>query len=282
MRTPATSLPTITVVIPSFNQASFLERAIDSVCAQRYPHLELIVVDGGSTDGTRELLERRQADIAHWISEPDGGQTYALNKGFALATGQLRGWLNCDERYRPGALAAIGAAFAEAPDLDLVFGHRVVIDLEGRELGRMRQPSIHPLKYALFASGLLYSDCTFWSAAIHQQTGSLNEAEHPTYAMDFDWFCRLALNVRRWKRVDAYIAEFTEHTARAAFNVPQMRDLARQIRLESFERASISRWRIALASPYYLLRSRFGRLGWRALTTIPSPASVLRVAGYIR
>jgi glycosyltransferase involved in cell wall biosynthesis len=275
-------LPTLSVVIPSFNQAAFLARALDSVIAQDYAGVEIIVIDGGSTDGTRELLERRAGEIARWISEPDEGQTHALNKGFALATGSIRGWLNCDERYRPGALRAVGEAFAAQPKLDVVFGHRVLVDEAGHEIGRARQPSMHPAKYALFASGLLYSDATFWTSGVHSQTGTLNQIDNARYGMDFDWFSRLALNVRRWKRIDAYLSEFSEHPGRVTFDVPEMPAIARDIRLRTLKLAAVPQWRVALASPYYLARSRYGRLGLPGLLRLPSIQSVRRVAGYIR
>ncbi len=159
----------MSIIIPSFNQARFLERALDSLSRQQYPRLEVIVMDGGSTDGTVALLKSRKEVVSRWVSAPDAGQTQALNRGFRLAAGEVLGWLNCDERYRDGALRLVGEAFAREPDLDIVFGHRVITDESGRELERQRQPALHPKHYALYASGLLFSDATFWKASVAPQ-----------------------------------------------------------------------------------------------------------------
>jgi glycosyltransferase involved in cell wall biosynthesis len=282
LESDAATLPRISIVIPSYNQRGFLESALDSLARQAYPDLEVIVVDGGSNDGTVELLRSRSEIVTRWVSEPDRGQTHALNKGFDMAKGQVFGWLNCDERYRPGALRRVGEAFAQGPDLEIVFGHRVVVDLEGREIGRMKLPAIHPRNYGLYASGLLYSDTTFWRSNLHRLTGQLDEVNCSRYGMDFDWFCRLALHVTRWKRMDAYLSEFTEHENRVAWNVPEIPDIARQIRRRIQRLAGLGPMRIMLLSPIYFVLSRYGRFGWRGLLRPPSPISLLRVAGLVR
>jgi glycosyltransferase involved in cell wall biosynthesis len=278
----AGGLPRISVVIPSFNQSGFLARALDSLSRQEYPGLEVIVVDGGSSDGVVELLKSRADVVTRWISEPDRGQTHALNKGFDMATGQVFGWLNCDERYQPGALRLVGQTFAQDPKLEIVFGHRVVVDSERREIGRMKLPAIHPRGYALYASGLLYSDTTFWKADLHRLTGRLDEVNCRRYGMDADWFCRLALHVTCWKRIDAHLSEFTEHENRIAWNVPEIPDIARQIRRRIQRLAGVGPMKIMLLSPIYFVLSRYGRFGWRGLLRPPSPISLLRVAGLVR
>ncbi len=276
------SLPTISVVVPTLNPGHFIAGALDSLAAQEYPDLEVIVVDGGSNDGTAELLERRSDVVTRWISEPDKGQTDALNRGYDLAVGEIFGWLNCDERYRPGVLRLVGEAFAQDSTLDIVFGHRLVVDRDGREIGRMKLPAIHPRSYALYASGLLFSDTTFWRAGLHRRTGRLDEVNCPRYAMDFDWFCRLGLNVRHWKRLDAYLSEFTEHEGRVTKNVAEMPDISHRIRKRVQRLAGIGPLRVILYSPFYFILSRYGRFGWRGLLRPPSPASLLRVAGIER
>ena len=287
MKTPSSiALPRISVVMPAFNPGRFIARALDSLAAQDYPDLEAIVVDGGSSDGTAELLRRRPArtcssGITRWISEPDNGQTHALNKGYDAATGEIFGWLNCDERYGLGALQLVGEAFARDPTLDIVFGHRVVVDRDGREVGRMRLPAMHPRSYALYASGLLFSDTTFWRAGLHRRTGRLDETNCPRYAMDFDWFCRLGLNARRWKRLDAYLSEFTEHEGRVTKNVAELPEISRRIRKRVQRLAGIGPTRVILYSPFYFILSRYGRFGWRGLLRPPSPAGLLRVAGLL-
>jgi len=275
-------LPKISIIIPSYNQKRFLARALDSLARQEYPHLEVIVVDGASNDGTVELLKASLGLLTHWVSEPDAGQTNALNKGFAMAGGQIFGWLNCDERYRPGALLLVGETFAHNSGLDIVFGHRVVVDEEGYELGRMKTPALHPRNYALFASGLLFSDATFWTAELHRRTGQLDEANCRRYAMDVDWFARLGLQVKKWQRLDAYLSEFTEHGQRVSQNVPEMATITRQIRRRVMRLAGVGPLMVILNSPLYFILSRYGRFGWRGLLKPPWPTTILRFAGLIK
>lgn len=276
------SLPKISIIIPSYNQVSFLARALDSLVNQEYLNLEVIVVDGGSTDGTVDLLKVRTDIVNRWVSGPDKGQTNALNKGFAMATGEVFAWLNCDERYLPGTLRLVSETFKEDPRLDIVFGHRIVVDQEGREIERMKLPAVHPGKYALYASGLLFSDTTFWKADIHRRTGQLDEVNCGRYGMDFDWFARLGLNVKRWKRLDVYLGEFTEYPGRVSKNVAEMPEIAYQIRKRIQRLAGISPLRVIFWSPLYFFFSRYGRLGWRGLLKPPSAISLLRVAGIVR
>jgi glycosyltransferase involved in cell wall biosynthesis len=275
-------LPKLSVIIPSYNQRDFLAKALDSLACQDYPNLEVIVVDGASRDGTVELLQARGDVVSRWLSEPDSGQTQALNKGFALATGEVFGWLNTDERYRPGTLRLLGQIFAEDPDLDIVFGHRVVVDRQGKEIGRMRAPAMHPRSYALFGSGLLYSDATFWKADLHRRTGELDEINCPRYGMDFDWFARMGLKVRRWQRIEAYLSEFTERDDRVSRDVPEMAEIAYQIRQRLQRLAGVGPLQVMLKSPWYFIRCRYGQFGWRGLLRPPAIKSLLRVAGLVR
>ena len=122
--------PSITVITPSYNAARTIEETLASVRAQGYPQLEHIVVDGGSTDGTVEIL--RAAPGIRWISEPDRGLAHAMNKGIAMATGEIVGELNADDVYEPGALHAVDAAFT--PAVQWLTGYCRIIDGDGREI----------------------------------------------------------------------------------------------------------------------------------------------------
>lgn len=130
------SRPSLSIVMPSFNQRRFIREAIDSVLTQSYPRLEMIVVDGGSTDGTVEVLSSYGSRI-RWVSEKDQGQADALNKGFRMAGGELLGWLNADDLYVAGALEAVGAFFAAHPGTAWAFGHCNIIDEHGREIRKV-------------------------------------------------------------------------------------------------------------------------------------------------
>lgn len=132
MRVTATPLPTMTIITPCLNAAATLPATLASVREQEYPGLEHIVVDGGSTDGTVELL--RAAEGIRWISEPDRGLSHALNKGIAMASGAVIGELNADDVYEPGALALVGAALRDRPDAMWLTGYCRIVDGEAREI----------------------------------------------------------------------------------------------------------------------------------------------------
>ena len=107
--------PKISVITPSYNQAEFLEQTVKSVVAQNYPNLEYIVIDGGSDDGSIQILEQNNDHIHHWVSEPDKGQSEALNKGFSLATGDIFCWLNSDDQFAPNALRSVAMKMSRPP-----------------------------------------------------------------------------------------------------------------------------------------------------------------------
>ncbi len=130
------SLPLVTIITPSFNQAAFLEQAICSVLGQDYPAIEYLVIDGGSNDGSREIIERYSDKLAWWVSEPDSGQAEAINKGFQRARGDFVAWLNSDDLYLPGAVSQAVQALNAEPGLGLVYGDAIAIDSSGKPLGR--------------------------------------------------------------------------------------------------------------------------------------------------
>src|SRR5258706_15191827 len=130
------ALPRITIVTPSYNQAQYVDATIRSVLEQGYPNLEYIVVDGASTDGSAEVIRRHADRLAWWVSEKDGGQSAALAKGFARATGDVLAWLNSDDLYLPGTLATVARVFPPEPDVGFIYGSRVVIDPGGATLPR--------------------------------------------------------------------------------------------------------------------------------------------------
>ncbi len=131
------AFPRVTVITPSYNQAAFLEETIRSVLSQNYPNLEYFVMDGGSTDGSVEIIQRYAGQLAGWVSEKDRGQADAINKGFDRATGDIVAWLNSDDLYLPGAIASAAAALESHPQWGMVFGDVVSINGAGERINVM-------------------------------------------------------------------------------------------------------------------------------------------------
>jgi len=129
----ASGAPRISIITPSMNHARFLRQCLESVRGQAYPNLQHIVVDGGSTDGSVEIL-RAWTGAIEWTSEPDTGQANAVNKGLARVDGAIIGWLNSDDWLLPGALACVVECFRRRPELDMVYGRAWMVDEEGRRL----------------------------------------------------------------------------------------------------------------------------------------------------
>jgi glycosyltransferase involved in cell wall biosynthesis len=185
--------PSVSVVTPSFNQARFIGRTIDSVLSQGYPNLQYIVVDGGSTDGTLGIL-RSYGEHLEWISEPDRGQTDAINKGFRMATGDIVAWLNSDDTYQPGAIRAAAEAFVRSPDVAMVYGQCWMIDERDE---RIRPYDLRPYASTDVFDRLLNSDpsfipqqTVFMSRAVVRNIGPLDDQLF--MCMDYDYWLRIS------------------------------------------------------------------------------------------
>jgi glycosyltransferase involved in cell wall biosynthesis len=181
-------LPRITVVTPSFNQAAFLERTIRSVLNQGYPNLEYIVMDGGSTDGSVEIIRRYADRLAHWTSGPDEGQAAAIRAGWVRATGDVLAWLNSDDFYQDGALRFVGERFADDPRLELLYGRCELVDPSNSKLGYVGEPFSRVIMLA--SHDVVPQPAAFMRATAVALAGGLDTSLH--YAMDFDLFMRLA------------------------------------------------------------------------------------------
>jgi glycosyltransferase involved in cell wall biosynthesis len=123
--------PRVSIVTPSYNQGQFIEETIRSILLQGYPDLEYIIIDGGSTDNTLDVIRQYEQWTAYWVSEPDRGQSHAINKGFERATGAIISWLNSDDLFYPGAFRAIALGFAEHPDAGMIYGTGAKISAQG-------------------------------------------------------------------------------------------------------------------------------------------------------
>jgi glycosyltransferase involved in cell wall biosynthesis len=183
----------ITVVTPSYNQAEFLEDTLRSVLDQHYPDLEYIVMDGGSTDGSTDILERYASSFAHLQSGRDGGQTDALIQGFRRATGDILAWLNSDDTYEPGTLAEVADYFARHPDVNFIYGDALWVDRAGRKLRRKREIPFSRFIW-LRTYNYIPQPSAFWRRSLYEAAGGLD----PTFslAMDSDLFARFAERTR--------------------------------------------------------------------------------------
>ena len=182
-------LPLVSIVTPSYNHARFLEATIQSVLAQDYPKIEYIVIDGGSQDGTVELLRKYDDQLAYWVSEPDNGQTDAINKGFARATGEIMAWLNSDDTYEPGVVAEAVAFLQDHPEVGLVYGNANFIDEKGHVIGRFPAAQTN---HQRLRRGYVHipQQTTFWRKSLWDQIGPLDPALY--FAMDYDLWVRLS------------------------------------------------------------------------------------------
>jgi len=182
------SWPRISIITPSYNQAQFIEETIRSVLLQNYTSLEYIVVDGGSNDGTVEILRRYETWLS-WISEPDRGQTDAINKGLRMTTGDVLAYLNSDDIFIPNGVRIIADYMRRRPEIGLVYGDCRVLDEAGKVIGNLPR---HPfdLERTIERGEFLPQQATFWRREAMVKVGIFDDTLR--YAMDYEYFIRIA------------------------------------------------------------------------------------------
>lgn len=183
------TLPLVSIITPSFNQARYLESTIRSVLEQDYLAIEYIIVDGGSADGSAEIIRRFSDRLTWWVSEKDRGQTDAINKGFARAKGEILAWLNSDDTYQPHAITEAVNFLRDQPKVGLVYGDANFIDENGRVIGRFPAAQTD---YRRLRQGYVHipQQASFWRADLWRQVGPLDPSFY--FAMDYDLWVRLA------------------------------------------------------------------------------------------
>lgn len=239
-------LPKITIITPSYNQGQFLEETIRSVLLQGYPNLEYFVVDGGSTDNSVQIIQRYSPWLSWWVSERDNGQAHAINKGLVRATGEIIGYLNSDDLYKPGSLFAVMDCFLRYPDVDWMIGGcdvcRDGVDFMYDFRPKLPTARIDWIRAKVPGSFAAPQPSTFWRAKLFSEFGLFDELMY--YFFDHEFMIRLgvahrlplicehSLSIYRWHgdtKSAAGALNFVRERCRAAekwkihFNVQEQR-----------------------------------------------------------
>lgn len=250
-------VPKITVVTPSFNQAEFIDATLHSVHVQQYPNLEHIVIDGGSTDGSVEIIEKYADRLATWVSEPDQGQADGISKGFARATGDIYAWLNSDDLYEPYTLAEVADYFTNNPSSRVVYGDSLWVDRHGGPIRRKAEHGFNRFIW-MYDHNFLPQPSTFWRADLYHEVGGVDSTFD--LAIDTDLWIRFAQvsridHVRRtWSRMRFY---------------PEQKNIALRARSDEEDRRIRNRYLPAQSDwqrKAKRLAARGMRIGWKLAT----------------
>lgn len=222
-------LPKISIVTPSFNQAGFLEETIRSVLLQNYPDLEYIIIDGGSTDDSLEIIKKYEKWLSYWISEPDTGQSNALNKGFRQTTGTIVAWLNSDDIYEIGSICKVGILFNTITDTDIIYGDGEYVDEECHHVDTGKSKCLENKDVAQFIPNQIFQPSLFFKRKILDQVGFLDESLH--FAMDVDFWIRAFAN-RKTFYTENILSKFRLHRSGKTTSA-SLRFLLEELRLIS-------------------------------------------------
>lgn len=198
--------PLISIVTPSFNQGQFIERTINSVLDQTYPNLEYFVIDGGSKDKTVNILKKYNKQITRWVSEKDNGQADAINKGMAMAKGEILAFLNSDDVYLPNALNQVVNFFIQNPDKSIVVGKGKLIDENDKDLGDYHNAPMDWSKPQPTCS--ICQPAVFWRKRVYDQVGQINVLLH--YIMDYEYWLRIS-KIFTFFYIPSYLAVTRSH-----------------------------------------------------------------------
>lgn len=204
-------LPKITIITPAYNSVGFIEQTMDSVLSQGYPKLEYIIVDGGSTDGTINLIKKYEKHLSYWTSEPDKGQSHAINKGLKRGTGEIVNWLNADDYYEKGSLLRVVEGFQD-PSLDCLCGRSNIVDEKGVLIHKSLGTDVYEENLAkTIGWARIDQPETFFRRIVFEKLGGVNEKLH--YVMDKElWIRYLAMNgLAGIKRTEEILVNFRIH-----------------------------------------------------------------------
>jgi len=265
----ASACPRISVVVPSFNQGHFIGQTLQSITGQNYPNLELIVVDGGSTDETLEVIESFSGHIKWWVSEADNGQANAINKGMQHASGEILAWLNSDDCLMPGALFRVAGEFMSSESVDVVYGHRVLINEAGKDVGKWILPEHR--RFILTYADYIPQETMFWRAELWQKVGG-NVDESYRFAMDWELIRRFILADAKFKLSPAFLGQFRMHDMQKTSahietdGFKEMEVIRQQFRRDISDHPAVHNlyYLLQRAGLYiFLLKARIKELSWR-------------------
>ena len=202
--------PKISVITPSYNNAQYLEETMQSILTQDYPYLEYIIIDGGSTDGSVGVIRKYAKHLAHWVSEPDQGQSDALNKGLQFATGEIVAELDTDDLYLPGTLSLVASFFRLHPEVDFVYGDQGTIDDKGN-LIFVKKTIPYDHQSQLYGGCLIPQPSSFWRKRVFEKVGNFDTTLH--YNMDVDFFIRCGIKGVRFGHIPKPLSCFRIHEA---------------------------------------------------------------------
>lgn len=200
------TLPKITIVTPSYNQGQFIERTINSVLDQKYPNLEYIIMDGGSTDNSIEVIKKYHKHLI-WKSEKDAGQADAINKGLRMATGDVMAYLNSDDTYMPKVLHKVGKYFSEKNTVNFLYGKGRLIDVDDQEIGFYNDSQTDSKK--LFTQCAISQPTAFWRRKVMDEVGFFDPSFQ--YTMDYEYWMRVAKQFELHYLEDLVIANTRIH-----------------------------------------------------------------------
>lgn len=201
--------PRISLVTPVWNSRKYIEHTIQSVLAQGYPNLEYFIVDGGSTDGTADIIRKYQTCITGWISEPDEGMYDALNKGFSRTSGEVMGWISATDQLHLGGLSVVGSVFRDLPSVEWVTGRPTLINEEGMTVFMLDQARWSRARFLAGANRTIQQESTFWRRSLWERAGSHVDSSR-RIAADFELWMRFFRYARVYP-VDGLIGAFRDH-----------------------------------------------------------------------
>jgi hypothetical protein len=288
LRTGEGSWPRIALVTPALNAAKYIEQTIRSVLAQGYPNLDYFIVDGGSTDGTVEIIRKYESQISGWVSEPDRGMYDAINKGFARTTGEIMGWISATDQLHIGGLLVVGSVFHDLPQVEWVTGRPTIFGEEGMTIGVMDQTRWSRWRFLAGANRTIQQESTYWRRSLWEKAGGyLDTSGRYGIMSDFELWVRFFRHAKIYS-VDAVIGGFrATRDSRSAQTLQRCLEIHEEIIEEELGRV---RWGAPLkiagrigrvVKPIPIVRGMWRILVMNSLYRLPGPdwAPIIKFPG---